>query len=71
MTQRVFKTGDIVKLRSGGPEMTVTSVEGDDIVCTWFDENGVNQDGIFKSSILTGTSKGLGPDPYHNIDPQA
>lgn len=31
-----FKTGDIVKLKSGGPEMTVTEVDPPNIYCSWF-----------------------------------
>lgn len=37
-----YKTGDLVRLRSGGPEMTIGSVpkdalEDDYYICLWFD----------------------------------
>ena len=35
--QSEFRNGDTVTLKSGGPEMTVTAVEGDSIRCTWFE----------------------------------
>lgn len=31
-----FKTGDVVKLKSDGPKMTVTRVEDNGVWCTWF-----------------------------------
>ncbi|MBX6965981.1 DUF2158 domain-containing protein [Alcaligenes faecalis] len=33
-----FKVGDVVQLKSGGPEMTVIdkSQEGSDVKCMWF-----------------------------------
>ncbi|MEN6560098.1 MAG: DUF2158 domain-containing protein [Acidobacteriota bacterium] len=33
-----FKKGDVVRLKSGGPKMTVTSIIQDDgsLECTWF-----------------------------------
>ena len=37
--QRAFKVGDIVKLKSGGPDMTVQSVPADPerpLTCQWF-----------------------------------
>jgi uncharacterized protein YodC (DUF2158 family) len=34
-----FKIGDIVQLKSGGPEMTVTGVYEDTILTTWFAES--------------------------------
>jgi len=31
-----IKTGDLVRLKSGGSIMTVGDVSGEDITCTWF-----------------------------------
>ena len=31
-----FKPGDIVRLKSGGPKMTVDSVAGHNVWATWF-----------------------------------
>ena len=61
MTDQKFKTGDVVKLKSGGPIMTVTNVAGTDAVnCVWFDNNNKESSGkypeaaleIFKADIL-------------------
>jgi uncharacterized protein YodC (DUF2158 family) len=37
MSNASFKPDDIVRLKSGGPVMTVTAVDGDTILCDWFD----------------------------------
>lgn len=34
-----FAVGDTVKLKSGGPTMTVAELEGEDVVCLWFDKS--------------------------------
>ena len=33
-----FRGGDLVRLRSGGPVMTVKSVHGNWVICTWWNE---------------------------------
>jgi uncharacterized protein YodC (DUF2158 family) len=42
MAQQPFQVGDIVRMRSGGPPMTVTRLGcvGDQVRCTWFESRG-------------------------------
>ncbi|PZU29860.1 MAG: DUF2158 domain-containing protein [Stenotrophomonas sp.] len=47
-----FKPGDVVVLRSGGPKMTVSSLEGSRVWCVWFDAAGVPQSKVFERAIL-------------------
>jgi uncharacterized protein YodC (DUF2158 family) len=39
MAQQTFQPGDVVQLKSGGPKMTVTVVDGDNVYCMGYDEN--------------------------------
>jgi uncharacterized protein YodC (DUF2158 family) len=63
MPQTVFNVGDVVRLKSGGPKMTVTNittatVQGEQVVtihCTWFYENRAMSDG-FRSGTLKDAS---------------
>ena len=32
-----FELGDVVRLKSGGPKMTVGYIHEIEVVCTWFD----------------------------------
>ena len=48
-----FKVGDVVRLKSGSPAMTVTSVGQTamtgvlSVWCVWFDQKMVQQEGTF------------------------
>ena len=33
-----FSVGDMVQLKSGGPIMTVTQIDGNEVWCQWFDD---------------------------------
>jgi uncharacterized protein YodC (DUF2158 family) len=52
MTSDAFKPGDTVRLKSGGPLMTVKSIEGDDVICVWF-EGKAKKESRFKAVTLT------------------
>lgn len=32
-----FTVGTVVKLKSGGPDLTVAAIDGDTVTCSWFD----------------------------------
>ena len=59
MAETVFKVGDVVRLKSGGPKMTVkevttASVSGTEIVnvrCIWFHDNKVGVE-VFQQDVL-------------------
>jgi uncharacterized protein YodC (DUF2158 family) len=47
-----MKSGDTVRLKSGGPKMTVTTVGNDGkVYCTWFD-NTDPKHGVFPPATL-------------------
>ncbi len=47
-----FVAGDTVRLKSGGPLMTVNAVEDDDVHASWFDDKSVLKHSTFKESVL-------------------
>jgi uncharacterized protein YodC (DUF2158 family) len=51
MAESKFKNGDRVKLKSGGPTMTVANASGEAIECSWFVE-GHFQQGSFTPESL-------------------
>lgn len=51
MSATGFVPGDLVKLKSGGPVMTVKSVNFDNIVCQWFGGKKL-EDGHFHPDSL-------------------
>jgi uncharacterized protein YodC (DUF2158 family) len=42
-----INAGDIVRLKSGGPNMTVQWAEDGTAYCIWFDAKATKQDGRF------------------------
>jgi uncharacterized protein YodC (DUF2158 family) len=36
MADEKFKPGDVVSLKSGGPRMTIATVDGQSTTCEWF-----------------------------------
>ncbi len=51
MADAKFKDGDRVKLKSGGPMMTVSNVSEDKIECSWFVDGNVQHDS-FNAEVL-------------------
>ncbi|MFO0682263.1 MAG: DUF2158 domain-containing protein [Sandaracinus sp.] len=47
-----FAEGDVVQQRSGGPEMTVKTVEPGNVQCSWFDAKGKRHVANFKPAEL-------------------
>jgi uncharacterized protein YodC (DUF2158 family) len=48
-----LRTGDLVRLRSGGPLMTVNKVDGDQVTCFWSTDEGNVLSGSFPAFELT------------------
>ena len=48
-----FKVGEVVRLKTGGPEMTIEAIDAKspDVICTWLAENDP-QHSRFKSLTL-------------------
>ncbi|MCB2191787.1 MAG: DUF2158 domain-containing protein [Deltaproteobacteria bacterium] len=48
-----FKAGDIVRLKSGGPKMTVRSIDTNHglIYCQWFDNKKMFQESFVPESL--------------------
>ena len=44
--------GDLVRLRSGGPLMTINDIQGDRVDCFWTDENALPQEATFPIYVL-------------------
>jgi len=60
--------GDVVRLRSGGPPLTVKSVEGNWVICTWWDDGGGGfQTAGFPIAMIDGPVE----PPSDDANPQA
>lgn len=53
-----FKVGDVVKLNSGGPHMTVFRVGKTSVECVWFDCNINYNTGVFPEESLFASISG-------------
>jgi uncharacterized protein YodC (DUF2158 family) len=52
-----FNAGDKCVLNSGGPIMTVAGVVGDEVTCSWFNDDGFCDSHTFMSACLTPSRK--------------
>jgi uncharacterized protein YodC (DUF2158 family) len=53
-----FGVGDVVRLKSGGPAMTIDSFDEDgDAVCVWFDSDMKHQSRVFTIGTLEKSAK--------------
>ena len=50
----LLHSGDLVRLRSGGPLLTVKNVSGGWVICTWWSEYGDFQSGGFPVAMVEG-----------------
>lgn len=49
----IFQDGDVVILKSGDPAMTVTGIDGLQIMCTWFpSEESMPETAVFPEAAL-------------------
>jgi len=54
MSEATLTVGDVVRLKSGGPLMTVQQATyADNIMCTWFGENNKREVAPFHPRTLT------------------
>ena len=56
-----FNAGDTVRLKSGGPTMTVIEKSGSECTCQWFDSNDKINYGSFPAAGLIPVQPGSGP----------
>ena len=54
----VWKQGDLVRLKSSGPDMTVLGVSDKGVQCRWFDKSGKLHNEMFPDEVLV---KGASP----------
>jgi uncharacterized protein YodC (DUF2158 family) len=47
-----LEMGDTVRLKFGGPLMTILSISGDDCCCMWFGEGARLEHGSFELEVL-------------------
>ena len=56
MSDKPLNPGDTVRLKSGGPAMTVKVVEGDWVFCDWFDGSKKCEDKFIAAALALNNS---------------
>lgn len=72
-TTPVLRGGDLVRLRSGGPALTVKSVNGNWVICTWWHERfGMFRTAGFPVAMIDGPIRALAAavSPQTDAGPQ-
>jgi uncharacterized protein YodC (DUF2158 family) len=52
-----LKAGDTVRLKSGGPLMTISVIRGDTVFCVWFDGKKKNVESFRMESLVPDDGK--------------
>jgi uncharacterized protein YodC (DUF2158 family) len=47
-----IKIGDVVRLKSGGPVMTVTAIDKNEVTCKWFNDANIIEISYFPEDAL-------------------
>ena len=72
-TTPVIRGGDLVRLRSGGPALTVKAVNGSWVICTWWQERlGMFRTAAFPAAMIEGpiTLLAAAASPQTDAGPQ-
>jgi uncharacterized protein YodC (DUF2158 family) len=71
VTAPALRSGDLVRVRSGGPLMTVTGIQGDQVNCAWTDWDGALKSETFPIAVLSVPVTVPPPDPELDKDMRA
>lgn len=58
--QKQWEVGDVVQLKSGGPQMTVERIWEEDVECVWFDDKRVIQRATFIKALVAKPTSMIG-----------
>ena len=63
-----MKIGDVVGLKSGGPIMTILSVNSNDARCGWMTSSGEDRQAVYPLAALEPREKDDGKIPVNVVD---
>jgi len=63
MSNQPFKPGDVVRLKSGTDEMTISKIEGDDVHVSWMRDGKVHRE-VFNQAMLAPPHDPLNRGPF-------